>query len=113
MFMINQYILQNRRSVYSIDVPMYTKGKAHLSLNVHPRVEDLNVAYRDFIIRANWTKVALLYSDNDGASILHLQHLLLLDNVDCLTKKIDLYDIHKVMVHIYNCYLFHKLLFFM
>ena len=93
---VNKNILQNKRSVYSIDVPKYT-SKAHLSLNVHPRVEDLNLAYRDFILRANWTKVALMYSEKSGASILHLQHLLLIENIDCLAKRINLHDSHKVM----------------
>ena len=83
---VNKNIFQNKRSVYSIYAPKYT-FKAHLSLNVHPRVEDLNVAYRDFIIRANWTKVALVYSGKSGPSIFHLQHLLLLKNVNCITKK--------------------------
>ena len=92
---VNKNILQKKRSAYSIEVPKYT-SKAHLSLNVHPRAEDLNIAYRDFILRANWTKVAILYSDNGAASILHLQHLLLIENIDCLAKQIDLYDITKV-----------------
>ena len=92
---VNKNILQKKRSAYSIKVPKYT-SKAHLSLNVHPRAEDLNVAYRDFILRANWTKVAILYSQNGAASILHLQHLLLMENVDCLAKRIDLYDTEKV-----------------
>ena len=92
---VNKNILQKKRSAYSIKVPKYT-SKAHLSLNVHPRAEDLNVAYRDFILRANWTKVAILYSQNGAASILHLQHLLLMENVDCLAKRIDLYDNEKV-----------------
>ena len=94
---VNKNILQNqRRSAYPIDVPKYP-SKAHLSLNVHPRVEDLSAAYKDFIVRANWTKVALIYSENNGASMLHLQHLLLVEDIDCLAKRIDLHDNHKVM----------------
>ena len=94
---VNKTILQNqRRSVYSINVPKYP-SKAHLSLNVHPRVEDLSAAYKDFIVRANWTKVALIYSENNGASMLHLQHLLLIEDIDCLAKRIDLHDKYKVM----------------
>jgi hypothetical protein len=92
-------ILQKKRSAYSIQVPKIT-SKAHLSLNVHPRAEDLNMAYRDFILSANWTKVALLYSEEGAASILHLQHLLLISNVDCIAKRIDLLDAHKVSL---NC----------
>ena len=99
-------ILQKKRSAYSIQVPKIT-SKAHLSLNVHPRAEDLNIAYRDFILSANWTKVALLYSEDGAASILHLQHLLLISDVDCLAKRIDLNDIHKVSI---NCNCFVQLL---
>ena len=92
-------ILQKKRSAYSIQVPKIT-SKAHISLNVHPRAEDLNMAYRDFVLSANWTKVALVYSADGAASILHLQHLLLISNVDCIAKRIDLHDIHKVAM---NC----------
>ena len=95
---LNKNIFQNKRSVYISGAPSKT-FKAHLSLNVHPRVEDLNIAYRDFIVRANWTKVALLYSgENSGTSTLHLQHLLLLEYVECLTKKLLLHDTHHVLI---------------
>ena len=92
---VNTNLLQKKRSAYSIKVPKYT-SKVHLSLNVHPRAEDLNIAYRDFILKANWTKVAIVYNGKNGASKLHLQHLLLIENVECLVKRIDMHDVEKV-----------------
>ena len=91
----NSFVQNKRSSPYTIQVPKFT-SKSHLSVNVFPREEYLNIAFRDFILRANWTKVAVLHGEDRSASMLHLQHLLLIENVDCLTKRINPFDINKV-----------------
>ena len=91
------------------------------SINVHPRLEDVNLAYKDLVLYRKWTRVAILYTGkrdgryvkelliedpaagssihlwviyvsdpnfSGGASTLHLQHLLLQNDVDCLTRNL-------------------------
>ena len=36
------------------------------SINVHPSNNDISMAYRDFIVHLNWTKVALIYESDYG-----------------------------------------------
>ena len=50
------------------------------------------MAYRDLVLYRGWERVALLYTgqrdgDGSGASTFHLQHLLLQNDVDCLTRR--------------------------
>ena len=32
------------------------------SINVHPRLEDVNLAYKDLVLYRKWTRVAILYT---------------------------------------------------
>ncbi len=45
-------------------LPAFTKGtpEQHFSINVNPPLEDVNMAYRDFVLYKGWTRVAILYS---------------------------------------------------
>ena len=62
------------------------------------RLEDVNLALRDLAVKANWTKVAVLYSyDYQGPSALHLQHLLLKKNIDCFARKFRHKNVSKIM----------------
>ena len=63
------------------------------SINVHPRQEDINLAFKDLVLYRGWKRVAVLWTglrdgDGSGASAFHLQHLLLHSDVDCLTRKL-------------------------
>lgn len=39
-----------------------------LSINLHPSQDVLNMAYRDLMRFLNWTKVAIVYEQEEGAS---------------------------------------------
>ena len=86
------------RSSSSI-VPSGTNLDQRFSINVHPRLEDINVAFRDLVLYKKWPKAALLYTgmrdgDGSGASTFHLQHMLLQNDVDCLTRRLPaIYDV--------------------
>ena len=89
-------VFLNRSSSSSI-VP--TNLDQRFSINVHPRLEDINVAFRDLVLYKKWAKAALLYTgmrdgDGSGASTFHLQHMLLQNDVDCLTRRLPaIYDV--------------------
>ena len=89
-------VFLNRSSSSSI-VP--TNLDQRFSINVHPRLEDINVAFRDLVLYKKWPKAALLYTgmrdgDGSGASTFHLQHMLLQNDVDCLTRRLPaIYDV--------------------
>ena len=77
-----------RQNRYLIETKYSWTRRNRLSLNVHPKLEDINLALRDLVLKANWTKVAVLYStDQQGPTSLHLQHMLLKKNVDCFCKE--------------------------
>jgi hypothetical protein len=49
--------------------------------------------YRDLVVYRGWQRVAILYTgqrdgDGSGASAIHLQHLLLQYDIDCLTRRL-------------------------
>lgn len=69
------------------------ESSERFSINAHPRLEDVNLAYRDLVLYRRWSRVALLYTglrdgDGSGAATFHLQHLLLHHEVDCLTRRL-------------------------
>ena len=81
------------------------------SINVHPRQEDINLAFKDLVLYRGWKRVAVLWTglrdgDGSGASAFHLQHLLLHSDVDCLTRKLP--DSFEVCIKMrkYYCIIF-------
>ena len=73
--------------------PAVIDPKRLASINVHPRQEDINLAFKDLVLYRGWKRVAVLWTglrdgDGSGASAFHLQHLLLHSDVDCLTRKL-------------------------
>ena len=73
--------------------PQQPQSSRLASLNVYPRQEDINTAFKDLVLYREWKRVAILYTglrdgDGSGASALHLQHLLIHSGVDCLTRRL-------------------------
>ena len=91
-----RYRLMPTDSEYNAEKLQSTSSEEQrFSINVHPRLEDINVAYRDLVLYRGWQRVALLYTglrdaagDGSGASAFHLQHLLLQNDIDCLTRRL-------------------------
>ena len=84
------------------------------SINVHPRLEDINVAFRDLVLYKKWKRAALLYTgkrdgDGSGASTFHLQHMLLQNDVDCLTRRLPAtFDVSRCRCTMWHFELFHS-----
>ena len=81
------------RSVIDLQQPQKPQSSRLASLNVYPRQEDINTAFKDLVLYREWKRVAILYTglrdgDGSGASALHLQHLLIHSGVDCLTRRL-------------------------
>ena len=88
------------------------------SINVHPRQEDINLAFKDLVLYRGWKRVAVLWTglrdgDGSGASAFHLQHLLLHSDVDCLTRKLpDSFEVCIMMKNYCIVFLSYILLWF-
>lgn len=87
-------------------------NEQRFSINAHPRLADINLAYRDLVLYRNWTRVALLYTgrrdgDGSGAATFHLQHLLLQQDVDCLTRRLPS-KIHVKMNYVLHSFKMHR-----
>ncbi|TRY72258.1 hypothetical protein TCAL_00217 [Tigriopus californicus] len=66
------------------------RDSGQFSLNAHPKLEDIHAALRDFLVFANWTRVALVYTEETAKRSLLLQDLLLSQGFQCLSLRISL-----------------------
>ena len=68
-------------SRHALNYPPFT-------ISVHPKLEDIHSAFKDFVLFANWTRVAIVFERDDKAQeSLLLQDTLLGESVDTLVRK--------------------------
>ena len=69
-------------SRHALNYPPFT-------ISVHPKLEDIHSAFKDFVIYANWSRVAILFERDEKAQVsLLLQDMLLSQSVDTLVRKV-------------------------
>lgn len=108
-----RHVLSREDSALKNLRPRTKANEQRFSINAHPRLADINLAYRDLVLYRNWTRVALLYTgrrdgDGSGAATFHLQHLLLQQDVDCLTRRLPS-KIHVKMNYVLHSFKMHRL----
>ena len=83
----------------------HTHNYPPFTISVHPKLEDIHSAFKDFVLFANWTRVAIVFeSDEKAQESLLLQDMLLGESVDTLVKKMVYKQgkIQKILIYVFD-----------